>query len=477
MASLRRKSVATPLLAALALFALPRIGRAEEDQLAAAARLAREAEGLLGAGKTTEACDKYEASQALDPRGATLLELGLCREKEGRLGSALLAFEAAEKAAVEEKRDDRANTARAKKRALVVKVPRVSVTAKPPEAEGLEVRVGLTTAKTTTLVPRLEWAKGFPVDPGTVKLVATAPGRDAFETTFDSKAGQKKSISIPELAASKAPSADPPAAPTDAIEPGTVSVGAASGTEPPSSEEPERASPHAADRLVIDVGVFGGGLLSLITRGPLPELNGTPYVYPGPNGSEYLAICGNTTAVEGAGACDAVFDPAFAGIVGGQIFIGYALAPDLQLGARGFFSGSFPSGIQLVGGPSVSYQATDSLWIGLTALLGTTQAEANVIGARGSIPESSQADNAGEAEIGIPRTDLAGGFGDAEKVATAMGGFEVGGAIEVSYALLDLPSDDLFSGALLLSAWPTGLWSPSGGAAIALPVGLGYRFY
>ncbi|MBL8742979.1 MAG: hypothetical protein JNK04_17845, partial [Myxococcales bacterium] len=92
-----------------------------------AAVLAREAETLLSAGKTAEACDKLEESQSLDPRGATLLDLALCREKEGRLGTAYLLFDQAEKVATEEKRTDRANTARSHKKDMYLKVPRVTV--------------------------------------------------------------------------------------------------------------------------------------------------------------------------------------------------------------------------------------------------------------------------------------------------------------------------------------------------------------
>jgi hypothetical protein len=458
-----------------------------DDNKAKAAVLSREAEDLMAQGKVPEACDKLEESQVLDPRGGTLLDLALCREKEGRIGTAYFLFEQAEKVAIEEKRNDRVTTARVKKNALFAKVPRVTVTVpKTSEVDGMEVRVGLATSlKTLVLMPKSEWGKGFPADVGNVKVMVTAPGKETWETTFDLKPGMKKAVTVPALKAGSGP----PSFPTPVT------------SQPPTAEdkkdddkkeddkkdegnkgdggpaEPSGPAVHESGRVVVDIGLLVGGHLSLITEAPLSDINGTQYLYKGAGGSEFLASCGNTQAVPGAGDCDATFKPQLALLYGGQVFVGYAITDAVQFGGRGMFTGTYPLGFQFLGGPSISFEAASPLWMGFTILVGTTQVESTVNGGKGSVPEGNRPDNADETEVDIPVRDLAGGFNTGDKTAGAFGGFEVGGSIELSVVLVDNPTNDASSGALLFSAWPTGVWSPTGGGAVMLPVGLGYRFY
>jgi hypothetical protein len=135
----------------------------------------------------------------------------------------------------------------------------------------------------------------------------------------------------------------------------------------------------------------------------------------------------------------------------------------------------------------VSFRAVGPFWFGFSVLLGTTQIESRVTGAKGDIPDAFEGDN-DAATIDIPVEELAGrGVDDlpfaptAENPdgsrAAAFGGFEVGGSFEVSIVLVDNPQHDGSGGALMLSAWPLGMWSPGNGAVISVPVGLGYRFY
>lgn len=481
----RRRIVAFVTLAAAMCAAAPAF--ADDDAVARAAVLTREAETALAAGKVSEACGKLAQSQALDPRGSTLLDLALCREKEGRIGTAYKLFEAAEKLANTEKRADRAATAKQRRNALFAKLPRVTVTV-PGEATvpGLEVRVGLASDPLAQeIVPISEWGKAIPADPGDLRATASAPGKATWEEKFNLKQGQKKSVTVPPLAVGT-PEVRPPD-PVVEVKKTPPKVDGPTGVkEPvPDTEPPKPTGPffHEGGRVVFDIGLLAGGELSLILKGPLAELSGTQYIYQGNSGNEFLASCGNTSSVPGAGSCEAVYDPALGFLGGAQIFLGYAISDTFQLGGRGFFGASFPLGYAVHGGPSVSFEVAKPLWLGFTAIVGTSQLEATVTGGRGSVPQSLRGSNGGKSAVVIPVEDLAGtgsggeGFDTGTEKAGAFGGFEVGGSFEITIVLVDNPTDDASSGALLLNFWPGGVWSPNGGGALFLPAGLGYRFY
>lgn len=479
-----------------------------EDPKARAAVLAREAEDLLAAGKTVEACDKLEESQSLDPRGGTVLDLALCREKEGRIGTAYLLFDEAERIATEEKRSERVTTAKNHKKELFLRVPRVTVTV-PKEVlvEGLEVRVGLAAnARALNLIPPSEWGKSFPTDPGEVKVMVTAPKKATWEQAFKLAKSERKNVTVPAMKDGDGPPPLPPpitSNPTDGGGGGTpppTDSGNGGGTGKPSGPpKPTTPAKHEASRVVVDAGILAGGHLSLISQSPLSDINGTQYIYKGPDSSEFLASCGNTTAVPGAGDCDATYNPQLAVLGGAQLFLGYAITDTVQFGGRFFGGVHYPFGFMVLGGPSVSFEAAGPLWLGVSALVGTSQVEQTITGARGSIPEAYVGDNKGEDQVKIKQADLAGRKGDTPficdkeittplvaggpprcpKVATAdaFAGFEIGGSFEISIVLVDNPQHDGTSGSFMFSAWPAALWAPGHGAALWLPVGIGYRFY
>jgi hypothetical protein len=78
-------------------------------------------------GDYTGACPLLEQSQALDPSSGTLLNLGDCYEHTGRLASAWRAFADAETLALAGARRDRAEVARARKNALLPRVPQLKL--------------------------------------------------------------------------------------------------------------------------------------------------------------------------------------------------------------------------------------------------------------------------------------------------------------------------------------------------------------
>jgi hypothetical protein len=456
-----------------------------QDNAAKGAILAREAESLMASGKVAEACAKLDESQRIDPRGSTLLDLALCREKEGRIGTAYRLFEDVEKVSLKENRNDRVTTARVRKNALFAKVPRLTLTV--PSVEGIEVRVGLASdPAAATLVSPSEYGKALAVDPGELRVAASAPGHKTWESKVELKQGTKKAVTVGPLEKGQDPAGAAAAAPPAKTEqPAATTEAKGDDAKEQPSEAPSAApaasasstAKHEGGRLVVDVQFLAGGHLSAIGNAPLAEIDGTQYIYQGTFGSEFLAACGDPDTVEGAGVCDATFDPSLALLLGGQIFVGYAITEDVQLGARGFGAGHIPGGFTLLGGPSISFALSESFWLGASILVGTTQQEALVTGGEGSVPEDLIGENDGSDVVDIPVQDLSGGFASGNQKAMASSGFDIGGALEVSYVLFDNPSDSLFGGALMVSAWPTVLAAPGRGLVAALPIGIGYRFY
>src|SRR5512138_1970480 len=77
-------------IVALALILLG-TGRAHA-QNAAAEQLFADGERLMKEGKLPEACEAFAASNRIESRAGTLVNLGLCREQNGQLASAWSAF-------------------------------------------------------------------------------------------------------------------------------------------------------------------------------------------------------------------------------------------------------------------------------------------------------------------------------------------------------------------------------------------------
>jgi hypothetical protein len=80
---------------------------AAEDLVARANALFDEGKKLLDAGEIASACASFAESQRLAPRGGTLLNLGLCHEREGKLLDAFRELAAALEVAKKEGRTDR----------------------------------------------------------------------------------------------------------------------------------------------------------------------------------------------------------------------------------------------------------------------------------------------------------------------------------------------------------------------------------
>ncbi|MGE5186936.1 MAG: hypothetical protein ACM31C_33020 [Acidobacteriota bacterium] len=142
--------------------------------------LFRQGRDLMAAKKYSDACKAFEASEKLDPAVTTLLNLADCREKNGQLATALATFSDAEKAARagdDAKHQQLAQVAASKVKKLEPRLSKLTIHVADDHVRGLEVtRDGIAVDPATWNVP-------LPIDGGTYKIVARAPGRDEWSAT------------------------------------------------------------------------------------------------------------------------------------------------------------------------------------------------------------------------------------------------------------------------------------------------------
>lgn len=204
---------------------------------AQAEMLFRQGRDLMTAGKVAEACSAFQESQKLEPAVTTLLNLAGCREKLGQLASAWGLFLDAERqtrsasdAATQQLHgiaQDHAQKLEPRLSTLTITVPSDS------RVGGLEVLRDGETVDVGT------WNKALPIDGGTYKISARAPGNAEWSTTVTVGAERDaKTMEIPKLKA------------------------AALGPTAPQPPAPEGPSPQHASKVV--PSVVGAGALALL---------------------------------------------------------------------------------------------------------------------------------------------------------------------------------------------------------------------
>lgn len=178
---------------AVALASLAAIAPAHADSAAAEA-LFRDGRALIKAGKLKEGCDKIAASEKLESSVGTLLNLGDCREKQGRLASAWAAFREAE-ALAKRRGDDDKRLVEAGKRAQALE-PKLSnlVIEVPQPVDGLVIR------RDDEVVDRGGWNTPLPVDPTSHTIVAEAPGYKPWklDVSIDPRS-RRRVVQVPRL--------------------------------------------------------------------------------------------------------------------------------------------------------------------------------------------------------------------------------------------------------------------------------------
>jgi hypothetical protein len=172
---------ATIVLAALVAVAAARTAALAQSSTAQAETLFRQAKELLAHGKLAEACAAFDASQKLEPTIATLLNQASCREKNGQLATAWGLFLDAERQTrgstdeptrqLHQVATEHAAKLERRLSTLTIMVP-------------AENRVGgLEILRNNEPVDPGAWNKALPVDGGTYKIMARAPGNADWSST------------------------------------------------------------------------------------------------------------------------------------------------------------------------------------------------------------------------------------------------------------------------------------------------------
>ena len=193
---------ALPALVTSACILLAVIGAAAADP--AADRLFREGRRLLRAGQVAEACERFADSQRIEPSVGTLLNLGDCHERMGRLATAWTTFQDA-RALAAQRRDRRATEAGVRSARLEARLAFLTVVGPPEPVELVVARDGVRVASTG-------WDQGEPLAPGMYTIEARASGYQPWSSSVQLIAGQRARVVVV-LAAELRPLAAVPAEP------------------------------------------------------------------------------------------------------------------------------------------------------------------------------------------------------------------------------------------------------------------------
>lgn len=210
---------------------------------------------LMKAGDYASACPKLAESQRLDPAPGTLLYLGDCYEKTGRLATAWATFREAIALSSSSSEPKRADLARTRAAALEKRLPWLR--AELPGTSNVHV---LTLDGTE--IGRALWGSELPIDPGEHTLVASAPDHASRTIPFRVEGGEHRIISIANLedAAPTTGTPSPPPPPHAAAPAPPVERSAAVRPDPPGRpwQKPVALGVAGAGVIGLGLGTFFG---------------------------------------------------------------------------------------------------------------------------------------------------------------------------------------------------------------------------
>jgi hypothetical protein len=267
-------------LLALALTA----SNARADDPAAAQASFEEGKQLMAAGRYTEACMEFDASQRAEPGLGAQFHLADCWQHVGRLASAWTLFRQVESGARTLGEGGRERVAHDRATALEPFLPKVIV-----DPHGASGAPGLSIRRDGVEVAREQWGVPVPIDPGSHTFTIYAPGKQPWGTGVEVPLNGSGvvTIDVPPLAdfADRAPA--PPtavagrAAPIAPVAAAPIAGASAAGQRdargvtsampegPPAAEEPivdnRGGAQKAAGWLLVGAGVAGLGAGAYLT--------------------------------------------------------------------------------------------------------------------------------------------------------------------------------------------------------------------
>lgn len=223
-------------------------------QAADAQSLFDEGRRLLAARKVAEACTAFDASQRLDSRVSTELNVAACREQNGELATAWAAYQEAERMAraggdarLERVARNHAQRLQGRLSLLTIAVP-------------LDRRIpGLEVLRGNEPVGPASWDRALPVDGGSYKITARAPGYEPWSTTRTIKGERDaQTVVVPRLVELRAQPVAPGSAPS------ASAAGHGNAPAPASvSPAPEPSAGRPPGRSLVAPIVLGGAALAL----------------------------------------------------------------------------------------------------------------------------------------------------------------------------------------------------------------------
>lgn len=194
-----------------ALFTLALTGSALAEptpgEKAAAEALFQKGVEFMAAGKSSEACEKFDGSNQLDPALGTMLRLADCYERTGKTASAWALFQQAAATATAQGQPERNKIAAERATSVEQRLSRLQLTVDTRAGkESLQVRLN------GKPIPPGSWDASLPVDPGLQTIEVSAPGYVTWKTTVVLGVGPSTaSVDVPALTPEPQQDSTPPA--------------------------------------------------------------------------------------------------------------------------------------------------------------------------------------------------------------------------------------------------------------------------
>lgn len=216
----------------VALLAAPRGAAADASpaEKAAAEALFREAVAFIEQNQIGPACEKFAASQAIDPALGTMLRLADCYDRAGKTASAWALFDQAASTARTANQPERERIAVERAKELESRLSKVVVSLTGAAPPGLEVRLN------GEVIPTASLGSALPVDPGPLVVELRAAGYRTLEKRFEIAMGPASAtLELPALEPAPKDYALPAGGSSDAAETAPKAA-ATSGGEPGSTQ-------------------------------------------------------------------------------------------------------------------------------------------------------------------------------------------------------------------------------------------------